>query len=273
MLETIDQFKQFGRIVLQEYLYADRELALLEEMDSPAVASSINILGIGSSANAVLYALLTSLLGRVWSLALDRDHRSASLYQCRCLLQQDGLVNQLRSEFSELDEASIAVIDEDRGRSAHASRLREEIARHRSLDLVAQFEETVEVLRGDFLPGLLTSREAMLINKARSKVMAHNDMTLGDDGLVRLMVLADFGIRHDDIRLLMTRIRRVVSEIFLISNRGHFVLEVSESRHRAEAPQSSGVPLSMLRASAIKLMADIGLGEAHSVLNPFISCY
>jgi hypothetical protein len=237
MLDTLDHFKQFGRIVLQEYLYADRELAVLEAMDSPAVVSSVYSLGISSSANVVLYALLTSLLGRVWSLALDKDHRSASLYQCRRLLQRDGLVSQLRSEFSETDEASINIIDEDLGNSALASHLREDIAASRSLGLLTQFEQTIEVLRGDFLPSLLASNEAVLINRARSKVTAHNDIKIGDDGLIRLMVLSDFGLRHEDIRLLMTRIRKVVSEIFLISNRGHFLLEVSEIRHRKEASE------------------------------------
>jgi hypothetical protein len=235
MLETIDQFKQFGRIVLQEYLYADRELAILEAMDSPSVVSRVNNLGISSSANAIVHALLASLLGRVWALALDKDQRSASLYQCRHLLQQDELVNRLSSEFSNIDKEEITIIDEGLGDSVLASHLREDIARLRSLDLIAQFEETVEVLRGDFLPGLLSSNEARLINIARSKVTAHNDMTLGDDGLVRLMVLSDFGIRHEDIRLLMSRMRKVVSEIFLISNRGHFLLEVSENMHRTGA--------------------------------------
>lgn len=235
MLETVHQFKQFGRIVLQEYLCADRELAILEAMDSPSVDSSVNNLGVSSSANAIVHALLASLLGRVWALALDKDNRSASLYQCRHLLQEGALVNLLRSEFSKTSESEITLIGEDPGDDEFASRLREDIARLRSLDLVAQFEETVEVLRGDFLPGLHDSNEARLIHRARSKVTAHNDMTLGDDDLVRLMVLSDLGIRHEDIRLLMTRIRKVVSEIFLISNRGHFLLQVSENRHRNEA--------------------------------------
>jgi hypothetical protein len=235
MLETVDQFKQFGRIILQEYLCADRELAILEAMDSPSVVSSVNSLGVGSPANAILGALLASLLGRVWALGLDKDHRSASLYQCRRLLQRDELVNRLRSEFSRIDKAKITRIDEGPGDDDLTICLREDIAKLRSLDLVAHFEEAVEVLRSDFLPGLLNSNEARLINGARSKVTAHNDMTLGDDGLLRQMALSDFGIRHEDIRLLMARMRKVVLEIFLISNRGHFVLEVSENRHRVGA--------------------------------------
>jgi hypothetical protein len=234
-LKDLDQFKEYGAIILREYLLADKELAMLEAMNSPGIADSINKLELGSSANSILLALLASLLSRVWAIGLDEHRSSASLHQCKRLLQNDEFVNRLRAEYSASDESLIVIIEEDPLDSIRTAQLKRDIASERTAGLAFQFKETIDVLNGDFLPSLLDSHEAKALRAARNKVMAHKDMTLSENGMLRLSTISDYGIRLESIRLLMTKMRKAVSEIFLISNRGYFVLDVSERNHRAEA--------------------------------------
>ncbi len=235
LLKSTKQFKKFGSIILHEFLCADRELAILEAVDSPSVTSAIDGLGIGPTVNAVLAALLSCLIGRLWAIGLDEHRKSASLPHCRSLLCDDVFLRLVREEFSLFDKSSIYIIDDDPADPLRSDSLRDAIAKGRTADLAARFEEAVKSLKGNFLPELLESPEADMLRNARCKVTAHKDVVLANDGQLRLKVFSDFGIRHQDIRLFMHRMRKVVSELFLVSNGGLFLLEASERNHKTEA--------------------------------------
>jgi hypothetical protein len=209
LLPEIRQVRVRIEGIVSRYIGADMNLALVDTLIASDAGAKLNGSLAAHGYNRLLHTIYLDVIKDLWAITLDRDPRSASLFQLRKLVREVKTKRALRAEYSR----PVPVVNA--GGDADPEEVRRIVDEHHRQEYSAQFDDHFpKVLAG--IDDILTNGRLQTLERVRHEVVAHSSVANMPESGLEIVKIDRFQIHWNAAEAVFEELDPVVTNAALI---------------------------------------------------------
>lgn len=228
------KLQAYAKQLPDRYFQCDQKLAIFDLFTRPEICALFGDSYGAHGHNALTLTLMLDIVRDIYAFVLDRDGRTASLFNVFTMLGDPEVQEAACEDFSKPYATHLMGNFYDEMTADQRAQALAQIEAVDRSEKRASFQEIIADVRLQ-LPALLESDVAKKVSTARSKAIAHYQMRGCLASAPELFRLADVGLAYGDARRFLKEIEAPLLDVVLVSTGASYTAEEFRKRSRLYA--------------------------------------